>query len=101
MNGITSRNTTDSLEIFSSSGTHVLDHLAPDGAGLAGGQVTVIAVGQVDTDLACLISILKRSMASRDKGDVDLVVVLHTKFSPFAFFGRKHFPKKAFSVPWS
>ena len=48
MNGITSRNTTDSLEIFSSSGTHVLDHLAADGAGLTGGQVAVVAVGQVD-----------------------------------------------------
>ena len=62
-------NTTNSFEFFSSSGTHVLDHLAANGAGL--------------TSL----------------GDIDLIVVLHTKISPFAFFGRKHFPKKAFSVP--
>ena len=34
-----------------SYGTHHLDHLAADGAGLAGGQVTVVAVGQIDTDL--------------------------------------------------
>ena len=27
---------------------HLLDHLAADGAGLAGGQVTVVAAGQVD-----------------------------------------------------
>ena len=30
---------------------HLLDHLAADGAGFAGGQVTVVTVGQVDTDL--------------------------------------------------
>ena len=30
---------------------HFLDHLAADGAGLTGGQVTVVAVGQVDTYL--------------------------------------------------
>ena len=29
---------------------HLLDHLAADGAGFAGGQVTVIAVGQVHAD---------------------------------------------------
>ena len=27
---------------------HLLDHLAADGAGLTGGQVTVVTVGQVD-----------------------------------------------------
>ena len=30
---------------------HLLDHLAADGAGFAAGQVTVVAVGQVDADL--------------------------------------------------
>lgn len=30
---------------------HLLDHLAAYGAGLAGGQVTVIAVGQVHANL--------------------------------------------------
>ena len=39
-----------SFELHASYGTHLLDHLAADGAGLAGGQVTVVAVGQVDTD---------------------------------------------------
>ena len=29
---------------------HLLDHLAAHGAGLAGGQVTVVAIGQVDAD---------------------------------------------------
>ena len=32
-------------------GTHFLDHLAADGAGLAGGQVAVVAVGQIDAHL--------------------------------------------------
>ena len=36
---------------FASLGYPVLDHLAADGACLAGGQVTVVAVGQVDADL--------------------------------------------------
>ena len=29
---------------------HLLDHLAADGAGFPGGQVTVVAVSQVDAD---------------------------------------------------
>ena len=38
--------------IFRTSyGTHLLDHLAADGAGLAGGQVAVVAVLEVDADL--------------------------------------------------
>ena len=40
-----------SLIFCSSPGTHLLYHLTPDGTCLAGGQVTVVAVGQVDTDL--------------------------------------------------
>ena len=34
-----------------SYGTHLLDHLAADGAGFAGGQVAVVAVLEVDADL--------------------------------------------------
>lgn len=34
-----------------SYGAHVLDHLAADGAGFAGGQVTVVTVGQVHANL--------------------------------------------------
>ena len=30
---------------------HLLDHLAADGAGLTGGQVTVVTVGQIDAHL--------------------------------------------------
>ena len=39
------------LKFHASYGTIVLDHLAADGAGLTGGQVTVVAVLQVDADL--------------------------------------------------
>ena len=37
--------------VRSSYGTHFLDHLAADGAGLAAGQVAVVTVLQVDADL--------------------------------------------------
>ena len=38
-------------EFHCSYGTLVLDHLAADGAGFAGGQVTVVTVGQVHANL--------------------------------------------------
>ena len=37
--------------IYGSCGAYVLDHLAADGASLTGGQVTVVAIGQVNADL--------------------------------------------------
>ena len=39
-----------SMESKESYGTILFDHLAADGAGLAGGQVTVVAVLQVDAN---------------------------------------------------
>lgn len=55
MNGVTSRNATGSLKLFSSYGTILFYHLAPDGACLTGGQVTVVAALQVDANLgSCL-----------------------------------------------
>ena len=38
------------LVFCSSSGTHLFDHLAAKVASLAGGQVTVVTVGQVDAN---------------------------------------------------
>ena len=35
-------------KVRTSPGAHVLDHLAADGAGFPGSQVTIVAVGQVD-----------------------------------------------------
>ena len=39
------------LIFHASYGIHLLDHLAADGAGFAGGQVTVVTVGQVHANL--------------------------------------------------
>ncbi len=82
-----------------SYGPNVLDYLAADGAGLTVGQATVVAVGQVNAHFGsglhfevvhCLTSLR----------NIDLVVALSNDLSAFAFFGRKHFLKNAFPVPW-
>ena len=50
---------TISLKLHTSYGPHLLDHLAADGAGFAGGQVTVVTVGQVHANLPwCLFYIV-------------------------------------------
>ena len=73
-----------SMECKESYGTIVLDHLATDGAGLTAGQVTVVAVGQVNTDLgSCLHLELVHSFASL--GNIDLVVALHSDSLLFLF----------------
>ena len=41
-------NTVMPIKTRTSYGTHLLDHLAADGAGFPGSQVAVVAVGQVD-----------------------------------------------------
>ena len=67
-------NPADSLKIFRSSGTNVLDHLAAHGASLTGGQVTVVAVGQIDTNfLGSLHLEAVHSLAGL--GNIDLVVI--------------------------
>ena len=44
---------------------HLLDHLAADGTGLAGGQIAVVALLEVDTDLPwCTPSISKSPFAN-------------------------------------
>ena len=74
-------------EDHSSYGAIVLDHLAADGAGLTGGQVTIVAVGQVYANfLSCLHLELVHSLTSLR--NVDLVVVLHDNFSPFVDFRK-------------
>ena len=56
---MTHSNTDFTLIFFGSSGTHVLDHLAADGAGFPGGQVAVVAVLQIHADLPwCLFYIV-------------------------------------------
>ena len=57
-----------SVEFCDSSGTHIFYHLPSNEADFTGGQVTVVAVGQVDTNTSCAACILKRSIASRAWG---------------------------------
>ena len=89
-------NTALTLEKSASLGIYVLDHLDADGAGFAGGQVTVVAVVRL-TPTSWAACILKRSIASRAWGIFSWLLLIQVL--SFAFFGRKHFPKKAFSVP--
>ena len=63
-----------SFVLRSSYGTHLLDHLAADGACLTGSQVTVVAVGQIDADfLGSLHFELLHSLLSL--GNIDPVVI--------------------------
>ena len=69
---------------------HLLDHLAADGAGFAGGQVTVVAVGQVDADfLSSLHLELVHSLTSLGNVDLVVVIVAHIRFSPLSFSGKQ------------
>ena len=73
---------------FSPFGRPVLDHLAADGAGFTGGQVTVVAIGQVNTDLGSGLHLeLVHSLASL--GNVDLIVALHSVSLLFRFHGKQ------------
>ena len=49
--GMAHCNTVMAIKLHSSYGTILFDHLAADGAGFAGSQVAVVAVGQVNADL--------------------------------------------------
>ena len=59
---------------------HLLDHLAADRAGLAGGQVAVVALLEVDADLAwCSFSILKtESVCETPKTSRRILFDLHS-----------------------
>ena len=76
-----------SFVLRDSFGTYVLDHLAADTACLTGGQVAVVAVGQVDADfLGCLH--LETVHGLTGLGDIQLIVVgiAHKNLSPFVVF---------------
>ena len=73
-----------SMECHGSYGTIVLDHLAADGAGFAGSQVTVVTVGQVDAHFGSSLHLeLVHGLTSL--GDIDLVVALHKTLSFVVF----------------
>ena len=64
-----------SVECKGSYGTAFFDHLAADGASLTGGQVTVIAVSQINADfLRSLHLELLHSLLCL--GNIDLIVIL-------------------------
>ena len=67
---------------------HLLDHLAADGAGFPGGQVTVVAVGQVNANfLGSLHLELVHSLPSL--GNVQLIVVRVAHIRSLLCFLRK------------
>ena len=75
--------------IYGSCGTYVLDHLAADGAGFAGGQVTVVAVGQVNAHFLCSLH-LEAVHCLTSLGNIDLVVIGIAHLSSLLFcFLRK------------
>ena len=76
-----------SMECKGSYGTAFFDHLAADGAGFTGGQVTVVTIGQVDAHfLSSLHLEVVHSLTSL--GDVDLIVALHNTLSFFVLYGK-------------
>ena len=95
MNGITSRNTTNSFEFLSSSGTYVLDHLAAHGAGLTGGQVTVVAALQVDAHFLGSLH-LEAVHGVTGLGDIDPVVIrVAHNHSLLCFLRKKTLPEES------
>ena len=66
--------------IYGSCGTYVLDHLATDGAGLAGGQVAVIALLEIDAHLVGGLH-LELVHSGLGLGDIQLVgrIVAHDR----------------------
>ena len=76
------------LECKGAYGPVSFDHLTADGACLAGGQVTVVTVGQVNTNFLCCLHLeLVHSLASL--GNVQLIVVRVAHFRTLLFFLRK------------
>ena len=70
------RGTAFSVEAQSPYGFDTIDHLATDGTGLAGGQVTVVTILQVDANFLCSLhlELLHSSLSLRD---IDLIIALH------------------------
>ena len=65
-----------------SYGTNLLYHLVAGAAGLAGGQVAVVAFLQVDADLGGSLQ-LEVVHSGTCIGDIDLVALVRRSLSPF------------------
>ena len=74
--------------VRSSYGTHLLDHLAADGAGLAGGDIAVIAVLEIYADLVCSFhfELLHCLACSRDNKMI-AGIVRHSFYISFSVLG--------------
>ena len=75
-------------ETHSSYGTHLLDHLAADGAGLAAGEVAVIALLQVDADLTGRLHLEAIHGLAGVRVHEVVAVGGHTITSPFRDLGK-------------
>ena len=77
---------------------HFLDHLAADGAGFPGSQVTVVAVLQVNANFLSSLH-LELLHGLLCLGNIDLIIpIAHNTFSPFHFPGKQNaFQRKHFS----
>ena len=91
-------NTVMAGETHSSYGTLVLDHLAADGAGLTGGQVAVVAIGQIHANFLSSLH-LELVHCFTSLGNIDLVVVLHNLYLLLLSWKVGYFPKKASFFP--
>ena len=95
-----------SMECKELYGTILFDHLAADGAGLTGGQVTVVTIGQVDAHFGCSLH-LEAVHCLTGLRNIDLIVlVAHVNLSflgsvlePLLSWKDQRFPKKAFFFP--
>ena len=83
-----------SVEKHVSYGTHCFDHLAADAACLAGSQVAVIAIGQVDADFGCSLH-LELVHCLTGLGNVQLIVVLAAYRNSLLFI----FPESEIDFP--
>ena len=92
------------LIFCSSFGTNLLDHLAADRAGFPGGQVAVVAIGQVHAHFLCSLH-LETVHSLTGLGNVQLVVVRVAHIESLLCFlrkdnafRRKHFLFRTYSL---
>ena len=94
-------NPVNSLISRSSYRTHLLDHLAADGAGFTAGQVAVVAALQVEAHFLS-DKHLETVHGLAGLGDIQLVVVRVAHLGSLLCFLRRKTPsEESIFVPWS
>ena len=90
-------NTVMPIIFRSSYGTHLLDHLAAHGAGFAGSQVAVVAIGQIYADLlGCLHLETVHGLTSL--GDIQLIVIVAHCNSLLCFLRKEYALRRKHSL---